>query len=99
MKSNMFINYLHENFSDTAKLNLDYVKNPPYPHLVLDNFIDEETVDSLKSECDRLEWTRKFTRNGSKMLERHDISDCEAGMQIYHQLSSKKFLIWYRLVP
>ena len=94
MTSNRLIDHLYENFSDTAKLNLDYVKNPPYPHLVLDNFIDEETVCRLKSECDSLQWTRKFTRNGSKMLERQDLSECDAAMQVYQQFSSKEFLTW-----
>jgi len=78
----------------TEKLNLEYTKNSPYPHLCLDEFLDDECVSKLKEECDKITWSREFTRNGSRMLEKQDISDCPVAFEVCQQLSSKMFLDW-----
>ena len=79
---------------NTNKLNIDYVKTPPYPNLAIDNFLPADVTTAMKQECDQLTWTREFTRNGSHMLERNDIEDCPVAREVKNALSSKKFLIW-----
>ena len=79
---------------NTNKLNIDYVKTPPYPNLAIDNFLPADVTTAMKQECDQLTWTREFTRNGSHMLERNDIEDCPVAREVKNALSSKKFLVW-----
>ncbi len=81
-------------FSDTTRINIDYVKTPPYPNIALDNFLPEETISAMKQECNNLKWTREFTRNGSHMIERHDVEDLPVANEVRNDMSSKKFLNW-----
>jgi hypothetical protein len=70
------------------------VKTPPYPNISVDDFLPSETIKAMKQECEKLTWTREFTRNGSHMLEKQDVDDCPVAVQVKNALSSKKFLIW-----
>jgi hypothetical protein len=88
------IEHIKKNFSNTQKLNIEYVKSPPYPNIMLENFLPEETISGMKNECNNLNWTREFTRNGSHMLERQDVDECPIATQVKNALSSKKFLNW-----
>ena len=92
--------------SNTTQLNIDYVKSPPYPNIAIDNFLPTETISAMKKECDELEWTREFTRNGSHMVERQDVEDLPVANEVRNTMSSKKFLVWlgevsghYDLIP
>ena len=87
-------NHITDNFTNLKKLNHDYVKNPPYPNIGLDNFIPQDTVSAMKEECNNLDWTREFTRAGSYMKERMDVEDCPVALNVQQQLSSKKFMTW-----
>lgn len=80
--------------SNTTQLNLDYVKSPPYPNIAIDNFLPSEIISAMKQECNRLEWTREFTRNGSHMIERHDVDDLPVANEVKNAMSSRKFLVW-----
>jgi hypothetical protein len=60
-----------------------------YPHIVIDNFLDEETALKLYDECidgaPRGGWTN-FTRAGSNMEEYNDLVYCEKGHKITYDL-------------
>ena len=99
MHSNRFtfmknIDHIITKFSDTTRINLDYVKTPPYPNIALDNFLPEETISAMKQECNDLAWTREFTRNGSHMIERQDVEDLPVANEVKNAMSSRKFLVW-----
>ena len=64
------VDHIIKKFANTSQWNIDYVKTPPYPNIALDDFLPSETIMAMKQECDDLEWTREFTRNGSHMWER-----------------------------
>ena len=88
------IDHIITKFSDTTRINLDYVKTPPYPNIALDNFLPEETISAMKQECNDLAWTREFTRNGSHMIERQDVEDLPVANGVKNAMSSRKFLVW-----
>jgi len=88
------VNHILQKFSDVGKLNIDYVKSPPYPNIALDKFLPNEVVRNMKQECNNMQWTREFTRNKSRMLEKQDISDCPVALSVQQALSSSKFLDW-----
>ena len=88
------VNHIYAKYNNFNRLNFEYTKSPPYPHLVLDEFLPGETVSQLKDECNQIEWTREFTRNGSRMLERQNITECPIAYDVFQQLSSQKFLKW-----
>ncbi len=88
------IDHILSNFNDTTQINLDYVKTPPYPNIALDDFLPKDTISAMKQECETLEWTRNFTRNGSHMIERQDVEDLPIANEVKNTMSSKKFLNW-----
>jgi len=88
------IDHIITKFADTTRINIDYVRTPPYPNIALDNFLPSETISSMKQECDDLEWTREFTRNGSHMIERQDVEDLPVANEVRNTMSSRKFLTW-----
>jgi len=88
------IDHIITKFADTTRINIDYVKSPPYPNIALDNFLPSETISAMKQECDNLEWTRDFTRNGSHMIERQDVDDLPVANEVRNTMSSRKFLVW-----
>ncbi len=88
------VKHILKNFSNVEKLNIDYVKSPPYPNIALDNFLPFDVIAKMKEECNKLEWTREFTRNKSRMLEKHDVSGCPVALSVQQAMSSAKFLQW-----
>ena len=88
------IDHIITKFSDTTNINIDYVKTPPYPNVALDNFLPQETVSAMKQECNNLEWTREFTRNGSHMIERQDVENLPVANEVRNIMSSRRFLVW-----
>ncbi len=88
------IDHIITKFSDTTNINIDYVKTPPYPNVALDNFLPQETISAMKQECNNLEWTREFTRNGSHMIERQDVENLPVANEVRNIMSSRRFLVW-----
>ena len=88
------IDHIITKFADTTRINIDYVKTPPYPNIALDDFLPAETISAMKQECDDLKWTREFTRNGSHMIERQDVEDLPVANEVRNTMSSRKFLTW-----
>jgi|TARA_B110000444_G_scaffold131737_1_gene123708 hypothetical protein len=88
------VDYILKKFPNTNQLNTNYVKTPPYPNTALDDFLPAETIKAMKQECEQIQWTREFTRNGSRMLERQHIDDCPVANEVKNALSSSKFLNW-----
>lgn len=65
------INHLNRNFSDFQNLNNEFVGTPPFPMIVLDNFLPSDFAFKMAEECETIPdqyWTT-FTRNGSYMKE------------------------------
>jgi hypothetical protein len=88
------VDHIITKFSDTTNINIDYVKTPPYPNVALDNFLPQETISAMKQECNNLEWTREFTRNGSHMIERQDVENLPVANEVRNIMSSRRFLVW-----
>lgn len=66
-----FINHLRKNFDNIYDLNNTFVGTPPYPMIVLDNFLPNTLANSMANECETIpdhHWT-EFTRNKSHMKE------------------------------
>ena len=49
------IDHIITKFADTTRINIDYVRTPPYPNIALDDFLPSETISAMKQECDNLE--------------------------------------------
>ena len=73
------INLINTNYSDPEKLNVSYTTNKPFPHIVLDNFIDEGLLKGILDEFPDLSEVKsrrefktsretKFISNGSSDL-------------------------------
>ena len=88
------VDQIIDRLSNTTQLNIDYVKSPPYPNIAIDDFLPSEIISAMKQECNELEWTREFTRNGSHMIERQDVDDLLVANEVKNAMSSRKFLVW-----
>lgn len=88
------VDHILKNFANFSQLTKKYTETPPYPNIGLENFLPTQTISAMKNECNNLEWTRKFTRNGSFMQERHYVDDLPVANEVKNSLSSQLFLKW-----
>ena len=66
--------YLNKKFSNDEFLNLSkvYRSNEPYPHIVIDNFLDEKKLDSVIKKIDQIEIfenNKRFDPNQKRKLK------------------------------
>ena len=90
--------YLNKKFSNHEFLNLSkvYRSNEPYPHIVIDNFLDEKKLDSVTKKIDQIEIfenNKRFDPNQKRKLK----SDSELEMpdeviDIIRYFNSQTFL-------
>lgn len=90
------LQHLTQNFKDIKGLNNTFVGTPPYPMIVLDNFLPKEIIQNLNNECQStadLYWTQ-FTRNGSYMKECRNLSVLPVASDFVNQMNSALILEW-----
>lgn len=90
------VKFIVEKFANTQALNQQYSSSIPYPYLILDNFLPENTALALEKECDSLtnvSW-KKFDRNHSKMDEYSDLSQAPQAFDLVAAMHSQQFMQW-----
>ena len=90
------INHLRSNFKNHKKLNDKFVGTPPYPMIVLDNFLPTNVAQDLEQECETIpdhHWT-EFTRRGSYMKECVNMDVAPAANAFINQMHSQAGMKW-----
>lgn len=90
------IKHLKDNFSDFQKLNNTFVGTPPFPMIVLDNFLPTEFALKLSKECESIpeqHWT-EFTRNGSFMKECKQLEHAPIAYEFVNIMHSALGMEW-----
>ena len=90
------IRHISNTFNDTVKLNDRFVGTPPYPMIVLDNFLPNDTALQLEKEADVIpekHWT-EFTRKGGYMQECNDMSAAPEAQELVNQIHSQQGMNW-----
>jgi len=84
MKNNISEHFA-KNFSNYQKLNDEFVGTPPFPMIVLDDFLPANITQSMASETHDIpehKWT-EFTRRNSHMQECIDMSVCPVAREYF----------------
>lgn len=90
------INHIKSNFSDYRTLNDQFVGTPPYPMIVLDNFLPKDVAMSLEQECGSIpnqHWS-EFTRKNSYMQECNNLEVAPSATDLVNQLHSQAGMKW-----
>lgn len=90
------INHLKTNFNNVEKLNNTFVGTPPYPMIVLDNFLPKDFALSLNQECESIpdQYWSEFTRNGSYMKECKQMQVAPLAFKFVNEMHSALGLEW-----
>jgi hypothetical protein len=90
------IKHLQDNFSNLRELNDEFVGTPPYPMIVLDDFLPKDIAQAMQKECETIPknyWTN-FTRNGSHMEECINLDVAPVAAEVVNQLHSQAGMRW-----
>ena len=90
------IQHLRKNFHDFQTLNNRFVGTPPFPMIVLDNFLPEDFASSMATECESIplqHWT-EFTRKGSFMRECKRLEHAPVAFDFVNQMHSALGMEW-----
>ena len=90
------IQHLRKNFHDFQTLNNRFVGTPPFPMIVLDNFLPEDFASSMATECESIplqHWT-EFTRKGSFMRECKRLEHAPIALDFVNQMHSSLGMEW-----
>jgi hypothetical protein len=90
------INHLKTNFSNFQELNNQFVGTPPFPMIVLDNFLPNDFALKLAEECETIpdiHWT-EFTRNGSFMRECKKLEHAPVAYEFVNTMHSALGMEW-----
>lgn len=90
------INHLRNNFENYTDLNNEFVGTPPYPMIVLDNFLPTQFALELEKECNSIpmhNWT-EFTRRESYMQECNNLEVAPIATEFVNQMHSQLGMIW-----
>jgi 2OG-Fe(II) oxygenase superfamily len=90
------LQHIFTNFSDTDKLNDQFLLSVPDPMIVLDNFIPSNSAGNLFDESENIpddQWTH-FTRRGSFMKECTKLHVMPVAFELVSALHSPMFLNW-----
>lgn len=90
------INHLNQHFSDFDTLNTEFVGNPPFPLIVLDNFLPKDTALSLYQESKNIqtEHWKTFSRNNSLMYECNKLAHASNAFQFVNEMQSGLGMQW-----
>ena len=84
MKNNI-AEYFDAKFNNYQKLNDEFVGTPPFPMIVLDDFLPEKITRAMAAETHDIpehRWT-EFTRKNSHMQECTDMSVCPVAREYF----------------
>ena len=90
--------YLNKKFSNDEFLNLSkvYRSNEPYPHIVIDNFLDEKKLDSVTKKIDQIENfenNKRFDPNQKRKLKSdNELEMPDEVINIIRYFNSQTFL-------
>lgn len=90
------INHLKKNFNNVEKLNNTFVGTPPFPMIVLDNFLPNDIALQLNEECNTIPdqyWTT-FNRKGSHMKECKQLYHAPIAFKFVNEMHSALGLEW-----
>jgi hypothetical protein len=90
------IKHLNKNFGDTKRLNNIFVGTPPYPMIVLDNFLPTDIALKLNEECNTIPdqyWTT-FDRRGSHMKECKQLHVAPEAYKFVNEMHSALGMEW-----
>lgn len=90
------IKHLRQNFNNVEQLNNTFVGTPPYPMIVLDNFLPKDFALKLNEECESIPdqyWT-EFTRKGSYMKECKQMHVAPVAFKFVNEMHSALGLEW-----
>jgi len=90
------VNHLNSHFDNLQHLNNIFVGTPPFPMIVLDNFLPNQTALDLEREVDlipKIHW-REFTRRGSFMQECNKMEHAPKAQNLVNQLHSSLGMKW-----
>ena len=90
--------YLNKKFSNDEFLNLSkvYKSNEPYPHIVIDNFLDEKKLNSVTKKIDQIEIfenNKRFDPNQKRKLKSdNELEMPDEVIDIIRYFNSQTFL-------
>lgn len=90
------IPHLEQSFGNYQQLNNQFVGTPPYPMIVLDNFLPYDFAKSMQQEVDEIPsqyWT-EFTRKNSYMRECTNMAPCAKANQLAMEIHSQAGMTW-----
>lgn len=89
-------NHLNLNFGNFRELNDKFVGNPPFPMIVLDNFLPLDMVKSMEEETKTVPdyYWKDFTRRGSFMKELNQMNLCPSAAAFVNQMHSQSGMTW-----
>jgi len=90
------INHLQQQYPNILKLNYEFVSTPPFPMIILDNFLPKELINAMNEECNNIpkQYWKEFTRKGSYQEECTDLSVCEIGQEFVAEMHSQTVMNW-----
>ena len=92
------IKYLNKNFSHEEFINLSkiYKSNDPFPHVVIDNFLDEKILESVTKKIDEIEIfenNKRFDPNQKRKLKSdNELEMPDEVIDIIRYFNSQTFL-------
>lgn len=92
------IKHLHSQFRNLTELNNTFVGTPPYPMIVLDNFLPNDFAQEMSEECESipLQYWTEFTRKGSFMRECKRLDIAPVAYEFTNQMHSSLGLDWLK---
>lgn len=90
------ITHLNKHFSDFQELNNTFVGTPPFPMIVMDNFLPQDLALDMAKECESIPdhyWT-EFTRRGSHMKECIRLDIAPKAFEFVNQMHSALGMDW-----
>lgn len=90
------INHLRDNFNNVEKLNNTFVGTPPFPMIVLDNFLPTNFILNLNEECVSIpnQYWSEFTRKGSYMKECKQMQVAPVAFNFVNEMHSALGMEW-----
>ena len=92
------INLINTNYLDPEKLNVSYTTNKPFPHIVLDNFIDERLLKGILDEfpdLSEVKSRREFKNSREVKFISRGFSDLSPkAFELISYLNSELFLTY-----
>jgi len=94
------IKSIREKFNDYQGMNNTFVGTPPYPMIVLDNFLPIDYANKFKEECETIpnEHWSDFTRRGSSMKECKKLEVAPIAFDFVNQMHSALGMEWLEKV-